>query len=650
MPLRAVRLSIAGAIIALLAVGTAPLGASAAPVAARTVTAPASPAATHVSLPTSPPADDTRPPTDVQFGGGTTSSTRRPLATRGDSVTPIAGAESVYVSVVNVTPTTKDNANANLADGPNILSSDVAQAITDLDSYWSAQSNGAVTITESGEETRSLGATTCVPNAVYADAYQHAFGGLFANGIPAHTHLIVLTDEACDGSAFASLEVATGEIFSSAGVGSTIGVEVLEHEFGHNLGFDHADSSICQNTTTFDSVAAAFTLSSGTCPTSEYDDLFDIMGYSVDDAHPGLSSPQRILSGWLSDYATVTTSATPQVLQLSPLGSGSGTEAARIIDPETDEVYYVEYRANSGSNDPTSVEFRADAQCEPPVGVGYRTCELGSDTASGSVRILRAIHPTAGETAYGTTVLATGLVGSDAHQRLTRLPSGQSFTNHDRSFTVSVGAVGATAAVTVSFDQNTPTAISLTTPHSTVAYASSAAVVTAHVAPLSDSSYPAGTVRFYDNGTPTADVPLDVSTGTATLRLTHLGKRILTARFAPSTAGLRVSDSGLLRVLVTPAASRTGFSIRSTTIKRSTHAVITVAVAVTGISTPTGTVRVYAGTSRIASFALPASAHGTLTVSLPLFSKPGVKSLHITYSGTALISPASSGVHTITVL
>jgi hypothetical protein len=388
-------------------------------------------------------------------GPGTPDTTLAPLATflptpttqvlSAASATTTTATDTVWVSVLSATPQTSDDVNAGLTPA-------AAQSlVTQLSAYWSAQSGGAVTLALAGFETRSLGQSGCNPNAALSAEEVGAFGGMFANGAwkGTHQHLIVLSAESCNAASFATVGGSGGEIFSGNGIGASMGVPYLLHEFGHNLGFEHADASICTNTGSYDGTAADFSFTSTVCPTREYDDYFDIMGYTVKNATPNLSSPQRILAGWLTNYATITSSTPSTTKTLTALGGSGGTQALKITDPISGDIYYVEYRADSGL-DATSAEFNYGLQCDPAMS-GYTICELDSSKTAGAVRILRTIR-IAATGAIGTTVMASALTAgsSDKTKRHTHLNSGDNFTSVDGGFTVRVVSMSPSAGASIS--------------------------------------------------------------------------------------------------------------------------------------------------------------------------------------------------------
>lgn len=350
--------------------------------------------------------------------------------------------QKVWVSVASATAKTSDDVNTGMTEAA------IKKMISYVNSYWAAQSNNAVSFVFGGYETRSLGQSTCNANATLAKEETAAFGGRFSNGSWAGTknHLVVLTREACGAQSFATVSTDGGEIFSGNGIGASMGEPYLLHEFGHNLGFAHADSAICASSTSYDASIASYGFSSTKCPTTEYDDYLDIMGYTVHGATPNVSSVQRILSGWMTNYASVDGGAAKRTITLMPLGASGGTQSIVITDPASGERYYVEYRAPIG-RDKTSAEFNYQRQCGAARS-GYAICNLGSSAKTGIIRVLRALPV---GTADGTAALALTKVSGSSVRRATSMAAGATFTNFDRGFQVKINSLSIThgASVTV---------------------------------------------------------------------------------------------------------------------------------------------------------------------------------------------------------
>jgi hypothetical protein len=353
--------------------------------------------------------------------------------------------QEVWVSVASATSKTSDDVNSGMTEAA------VKKTISYVNSYWAAQSNNAVSFVFGGYETRSLGQSTCDANAALADEETEAFGGQFSNGSWAGTknHLLVLTRESCGAQSFATVSTDGGEIFSGNGIGASMGEPYLLHETGHNLGFAHADGTICASSTSYDASIASYGFSSTKCPTTEYDDYLDIMGYTVHGATPNVSSVQRILSGWMTNYASVNGGAPKRTITLMPLGASGGTQSIVITDPASGEQYYVEYRAPIG-RDKSSAEFNYKVQCGAAHS-GYSICNLGSSTKTGIIRVLRALPV---GNADGTAALALAKVAGSSVRRATSMAAGATFTNFDRGFSIKINSLsiahGASVTVTLS--------------------------------------------------------------------------------------------------------------------------------------------------------------------------------------------------------
>jgi len=353
-------------------------------------------------------------------------------------------AQKVWVSVASATAKTSDDVNAGMTVAA------VKSMISYVNAYWSSQSNNAVSFVFGGYETRSLGQSRCDANSALADEESSAFGGKFRNGSWAGTgnHLLVLTRESCGAQSFATVGTGGGELFSGNGIGAAMGEPYLLHEFGHNLGFAHADGSICASPTRFDASIDRYGFASTTCPTTEYDDYLDIMGYTVHGATPNLSSVQRILSGWMTNYTTVNGGAAKRTITLMPLGASAGSQSIVITDPASDEKYYVEYRAPIG-RDKTSAEFAYKLQCGS-ARLGYSICNLGTNPKTGAIRVLKAL-PVGG--AEGTTALALAKVSGSTARRSTGIGAGATFVNFDGGFSIKINSLsiahGASVTVTL---------------------------------------------------------------------------------------------------------------------------------------------------------------------------------------------------------
>ncbi|WP_209559364.1 Ig-like domain repeat protein [Frigoribacterium sp. PvP032] len=500
--------------------------------------------------------------------------------TQAAATASVAVVHEVSVSIATVTATTADDA----ATPPDDAS--VTTAIRQLHDFWWEESGGTVDVQLGGIERTSLAKTTCDPSAVLDSVHTTAFGGAFASYRWAGTdqHLLVLTRETCGSAAFATVGGGGGEIFSSVGTDTGLGVPVLLHEFGHNLGLGHAGAGMCRTADAVDAPLSDYAHTADTdtsvaCPVEEYGDFLDIMGYSVSGARPHLSTPQRLRAGFQVDATTLREPGTRQQVTVGALDGAPttpGGRAVQVVDPLSGDTYWVEYRTASG-RDATSAEFRgATPRCSSLDKVLVR-CTLNGDRALGEVRVLRAM-PLSG-TAVSTAVVAAGPVkAGDLTRRDTHLDAGESFTSADGGFTVAVRSTSpsAGAVLDVSLAGGTPTGVAPAgdtagrpAPKQVAAETTTTlgtdrarqtwgtmptAALTATVA-VAGGATPAGSVAFVDGTTTLATVPVATG-GTAAFPLGAWlapGAHSLRAVFSPTAADQSTSTSATTTVTVDKA-------------------------------------------------------------------------------------------------
>lgn len=476
-------------------------------------------------------------------------------ATRSAATQPAAkkSVEKIWVSSVRVTSTTKDDVNTRLDEKARITA-----FVAKLNSYWSKETDGAVTIELGGYERRSLGEDSCNAASLMSDLPDIAFGGAFDNSdwIGTHDHLLGLSYESCDQAGRATIGGDGGVIFSGNGIGSTYGLPVALHEFGHNLGFGHAGSSMCRSTTLEDAAVSSFGSATSKCPTDEYGDYLDIMGYSMSSAIPHLSTPQRIRSGYLDAFMSVTKATGTTTVTIAPLTTGSSkSQAVRVTDPRSGETYYIEYRTGTGA-DATSTEFTSDARCVT-LRSGYVRCARGANETTGAVRILRELPYRNFDELTRTTVLAAGSTSSDM-KRSTNLRSGDRFTSTGNGFYLRVNSLGGSkgASVTVSFTAPaaSKTVVKLST--TKVTHGKKSAKLTATVAKV-HGVVQKGTVAFMDGSKVIATRTVNTK-GVATYTMSKSaakGEHVIRARFLPAKASVAVSTSASKSVTVVAAKS-----------------------------------------------------------------------------------------------
>lgn len=578
-----------------------------------------------------------------------------------------ASVDHVYVVVVDVTKTTTDNENssAELSD------TNIKSAISQVSSFWKEESHGLVQMVTSSITRTKLSLASCDPDYVFAREQASAFGGRFAGSKwqSGHDHLLVLSSEdtACGHRAFGYIGKANGVIFSSYGVSTASGVPTLRHEFGHNLGFGHADSAICRNTTSFDDVIKDFDTSNADCIMEPYGDFLDIMGYGVTSSSPHLSTIEKIRAGWLvvgSDVTQITATSAAKTATIRALDTGSGVRAVRVVDPRSGELYTFEYRTGTGE-DAHSMEFDyADREyCydhttgsdgyNHPITIdfgGYTRCFSGMTKAQGGIRVLRDVYTKAG--AHESVVLAAGLTPvkpGDRTWRHSHLTTSDSFTSTSGGFTLTVNTLGGTASgakVTVAFAAPVAPTVTLTSSRTTQTYGStSRATLKVHATSVS-GIYPAGYLGLYDGDIRLTSLTLSAAGNasyvvptTATARVHHY-----VVKYSPSRPGFSATSSNTVDLTVAKATSTTVFGFQHSAITHGQHPVLNVVVRVTGISAPTGTVTAFRGTTKLAAHQL---SGGRATVTLP--AAAATETITVVYSGTASIAGSTSQPHTLTV-
>ena len=564
-------------------------------------------------------------------------------------------AHKVYVYVVNATAPSNDDLPAS-----NFTEAAAKSYVQGVDNYWFAESNGTIKTTFAGIQSApaNLNQSVCDSTAIVKYATDKAFGGIFKNYAwqGKNIHLLILNKEGwapstsinnsdCD-RAFGALTYpgyGGGYIFSAEGANNS-SLQTFVHEYGHNLGFGHANLAICKNTASLDGAIGHFAENTAaTCPTVEYGDYIDVMGQSATDVAVHVSSPQRIRLGMLpaNAYTTLTNATTDSAtVTLQPLSDGSGLRAARIKDPKSGLYYFVEYRVPEGI-DSLSPEFTTN----PPycyTYAPYQSCFLDSNPSLGSVRILRE-KATNGMTS--SIVLATGTVPGYANTtRHSHMNIGDRFTNYADGFRVKLNSASpaAGANITVTFyDARSKSALSLS-PGSQVYGSKSLVTATAQVGKIG-SSLPTGVFNFYADTKKFGSKRTDAS-GFASLKVpANLtgGKRTISVTFDADSTWIRNSSSGR-DMSVTKATSTSGITLKSSSVKKKKKLKATILVKASGVAGPSGTVTVYSGTKKLATYSLSASKKGKLSVTLPKFKKKGKFQISVKYNGNSSINSSAS--------
>jgi hypothetical protein len=220
---------------------------------------------------------------------------------------------------------------------------------------------------------------------------------------------------------------------------------VIGHEMGHNFGLYHSHSMDCG--------AVSLDANTGNCTTSEYGDIFDMMGGGSNPPHFNAFQKERL--GWLN------AGVSPPLITVNP-ASGTSTytiaplENARDTTPRalkiarggscstTSDWFYVEARQAKG--------FDAFLSSNTNVQTGVLVHLVTGGSANGSY----LLDMTSATSSWSDPALVGGAVFTDPVSGLKIAP-------------VSVGSAGATVNVTFGATSCTPAAPSITvTPTGTV--------------------------------------------------------------------------------------------------------------------------------------------------------------------------------------
>jgi hypothetical protein len=199
--------------------------------------------------------------------------------------------------------------------------------------YWSEQSNGGIRITASSRGWAQIADPgSCSSSVIWNRA-------LAAHGITSvgpNDHYAVYFPQRADCNGWAGLASIGG---NSIWINGLAYQDVLAHEFGHNLGLGHANTTTCGSGTSRIPLVLPF----GSCAVSEYADVADVMGYATQAASGNLTSA-------FADYLGLATvqrvSSTPVTVDLAPLSSVTALRSLAI--PVVGGTLYVDFRPAAG--------------------------------------------------------------------------------------------------------------------------------------------------------------------------------------------------------------------------------------------------------------------------------------------------------------
>jgi hypothetical protein len=301
--------------------------------------------------------------------------------------------------------------------------------VTTVGSYWQGESNGAIssigvpaTVTHYNT---AISTTDCGLGNDFWTVVQEAegkFPGI--NPFGGSDQLVLFVPSACSSGGIVG-EGSVGSSFASGGVlvvkaGSAI-EGTYAHETGHNYGFAHANARY-----------------SGT--SLEYYGVYDVMGFALGGFNQltALSTPFRVFQG-VTDAGEIQdvdlgtkTSAVHATATIKPRSDATGLRSVRVVDPDTGEALYLDYRSGTGDD----------------VGAFYADTTHGYylNSNSGPLHYAPGVTINAARGGSGNDTLVVDGSGD------TSLGAGATWTNASGSLTIHVSALNGTGAdVSVDF-------------------------------------------------------------------------------------------------------------------------------------------------------------------------------------------------------
>ncbi|WP_456819929.1 Ig-like domain repeat protein [Cellulomonas sp. URHB0016] len=499
-----------------------------------------------------------------------------------------------------------------VADNDSSATGDVtlAQALTSVQhslDYWDRDGQGVF-----ATGTIAASATWNSSNVCSLDywglwnATDDLFPGVdFQSGLG--NHLVVFTPSSCT-KPYAGIATVGG----GAATGGTVEIvgnlpAAVTHELGHNFGLGHSDLQ--------------YSNASNVWTTAAYYGTFGPMGPVIANEEPSsLDVAFQEKLNVTGAAAAVRTATADTSVTLTPSNASTGTRALKFVDPGTNEVYFVEYRAGTGSDVPSfyTGPYASGGLSQGGLPIYYNP----------GVRIYKhdGYAVTTQSQRQGSTVRTT-------------FQAGQSFTPASGRFTVTVSSTnGSVAGVDLKFNggitpppagpkASTTTATVTANPYGT------ASIVNVKVTATGATA--TGSVGVYSGATLLGTGALS-ATGTASISLSPTlaaGSYALTLKYAGD--GSVAASTGSVSLAVRKSGSTTTLALAGSTA--------TVAVSTeTGVPA-SGTIEVYEGSTRLASGSVASPA----TLALPELAA-GSHTLTAKYLGTANIagSQASASLST----
>jgi hypothetical protein len=298
--------------------------------------------------------------------------------------------------------------------------------VSAVGSYWEGESNGAISsIGVPAAVTHyntAVSTTDCGLGNDFWTVVQEAEGKFPTLNLGAGDQLVLFVPSACASGGVVG-EGTVGSSFASGGaliVKAGTSIEgTYAHETGHNYGFNHANAR-----------------SSGT--SMEYYGIYDVMGFALPPPYnqlTAISTPYRVFQG-ITDAGEIQnvdlgtqTSAVHASLTIKPRSDGSGLRSVRVVNPDTGENLYLDYRSGTGED----------------AGSAYL-----AEISTGGLHYAPGVTLNAARTVNGTASGVDTLVVDASGD--TSLAAGTTWTNASHTLSIHVSALSAAGAdVSVDF-------------------------------------------------------------------------------------------------------------------------------------------------------------------------------------------------------